>query len=75
MRPADGGRVSATAGHCPACGARLAERQRWCLECGAAARTVVAGTPRWAATATVAVLVGIVALAAVGYAVAALVAS
>jgi len=58
---------------CPACGAGLGERQRWCLECGAAARTRVAPTPRWLGPALLATLVALCALAGVGYAVATLV--
>ncbi len=32
---------------CPLCGAALAPEQDWCLQCGAAARTRLATTPRW----------------------------
>lgn len=32
---------------CPHCHELIAEDQEWCLECGAAARTVIASTPRW----------------------------
>lgn len=32
---------------CPLCGAPLAGDQDWCLQCGTAARTRIAATPRW----------------------------
>src|SRR5437588_2151556 len=32
---------------CPLCTAALATEQEWCLQCGAAARTRLAATPRW----------------------------
>jgi len=32
---------------CPRCGAALRDDQDWCLDCGAAARTRLAQTPRW----------------------------
>jgi len=57
---------------CPECGGALRERQRWCLECGCAARTRVAPTPRWLAPALLAALVALCALAGAGYAVATL---
>jgi len=34
---------------CPRCGVPLAAGQDWCLQCGTAARTVVAPTPNWRA--------------------------
>ena len=56
---------------CASCDARLAERQRWCLACGAAAGTTIAATPeRWTWWAAATALVGVLALAGVGYAVA-----
>jgi len=58
---------------CPACGATIGERQRWCMECGTAARTTLARPPRWTLRgAAVATAVTLIALAAVGYALAAL---
>jgi hypothetical protein len=38
---------------CPRCGARLAERQDWCLECGAAATTQVLPPPGWGLPAVI----------------------
>lgn len=32
---------------CPLCGAPLGAEQEWCLQCGAAARTRLAATPKW----------------------------
>ena len=32
---------------CPLCGERLDGEQEWCLRCGAAARTRLAGAPNW----------------------------
>ncbi len=47
---------------CPRCGTPLAPEQEWCLQCGTAARTTIAATPRWrlpiAILAVVAVLCG-----------------
>jgi predicted nucleic acid-binding Zn ribbon protein len=55
---------------CPVCNASLDDDQHWCLECGAAARTRVAPTPRWrAATAVIAIAI-VLALIAIGFAVA-----
>jgi len=47
-----GGREESTGravvdGACPLCGGWLAEDQEWCLRCGAAARTRLAGAPHW----------------------------
>ena len=64
--------MSVDAGRCGACGEALADRQRWCLRCGAAARTTIAATPRWAARAAAATAVSLLALAGIGYALAAL---
>ena len=64
--------MSAVPGDCPRCGAALRERQRWCLECGAAAGAAVAPAPRWLAPTVLASLVTALALAGVGYAVATL---
>jgi transposase len=60
---------------CPCCGAALRERQRWCLACGAAALTAIATPRRWASTGVAALLLGALALAGIGYALAALIAS
>src|SRR5437588_2825359 len=38
---------------CPRCGAELAERQDWCLECGAAATTQVLPPPGWGLPAVI----------------------
>lgn len=46
---------------CPRCGATVAPDQDWCLDCGAAARTRIATTPRW--QTPVAVVFGLLALA------------
>ncbi len=64
--------VSSAAARCARCQAPLGERQRWCLRCGAAARTAIAPTPRWAARTAAAVLIVAFALAGVGYALATL---
>ncbi len=58
---------------CPVCGAALAPDQSWCLECGAAARTRIAPTPRWRPLALIAALATILAILAIGFAVARLV--
>jgi hypothetical protein len=55
---------------CPVCNRALAATQSWCLECGAAARTRVAPTPRWRPLAFVAALAAILAIVAIGFAVA-----
>ncbi|HWH12346.1 MAG TPA: hypothetical protein VG165_14555 [Solirubrobacteraceae bacterium] len=55
---------------CPVCNRALAPTQSWCLECGAAARTRVAQTPRWRPLAFVAALAAILAIVAIGFAVA-----
>jgi hypothetical protein len=60
---------------CGACGAKLAERQRWCLACGAATLTALATAPHWLATATTAALIAVLALVGIGYAVATLLSS
>jgi hypothetical protein len=46
---------------CPLCGSALHSEQDWCLRCGAAARTRLAGSPNWGAPA--AALAAIVVLA------------
>ena len=62
-----------SADRCRRCGAALAARQRWCLRCGEPARTMIAPAPRRVARrATVAALGALLALAALGYALAAL---
>lgn len=53
---------------CPRCGAQVARDQDWCLECGYAARTTIARTPRWrapiiAAAAVAAIALGLLAVA------------
>ena len=65
----------APADRCEVCGAELADRQRWCLACGSSGLTRVAPAPHWASAAAAAVLIGALALAGVGYAVATLVSS
>jgi hypothetical protein len=50
---------------CGDCDAVLADRQRWCLACGGAARVALAPAPRWQARAGVAGVLGALALAAV----------
>jgi len=55
---------------CPVCNAALAPTQSWCLECGAAARTRIAPTPRWRPIALIAALAAILAIIAIGFAVA-----
>jgi hypothetical protein len=63
--------VSEAAGaRCGACGASLAERQRWCLACGAGTLTQLATTRHWLATAAAAALIAALALVGIGYAVA-----
>ena len=64
--------AGAVGGRCVACGEALASRQRWCLRCGAGARTLIAPTPNWALRAAGGVLIGLIALAGVGWAIAAL---
>ena len=59
-------------GRCVACGEPLASRQRWCLRCGAGARTLIAPTPRWAPRAGAALVGAMIALAGVGWAIAVL---
>ncbi|HEY7965926.1 MAG TPA: hypothetical protein VID68_02770 [Solirubrobacteraceae bacterium] len=60
---------------CPACGAAIGARQRWCLDCGAAALRRIATARRWASAALLAGLLAALALAGIGYAVATLAAS
>jgi hypothetical protein len=59
-------------GRCVACGEALAPRQRWCLRCGAGARTMIAPTPHWALRAGAGLTAALIALAGVGWAIAAL---
>lgn len=40
-------REPAPPARCPRCGTELAPGQEWCLECGTAARTVIAPPPSW----------------------------
>jgi hypothetical protein len=68
--------VSEAAGaRCGSCGAALAERQRWCLACGAGTLTHLATTRHWLATAAAAALIAALALVGIGYAVATLASS
>jgi hypothetical protein len=67
--------VTALPDRCAACGKPLADRQRWCLACGAAAGSVVAPTPRWALPMALAALAVLLALAGIGYALATLLSS
>jgi hypothetical protein len=60
---------------CGACGAKLAERQRWCLACGAGTLTRLATTPRWLTTAAATALIAVLALVGIGYAAATLLSS
>jgi sporulation related protein len=53
---------------CPRCGAHLAAGQDWCLECGTAATTRIARPPSWRVPA--AIVLGVLALAGAGVAVA-----
>ena len=53
---------------CPRCGAEVPPEQDWCLECGLAARTVVAPAPRWRLPLILAAVVGALALAAIAVA-------
>lgn len=62
----------AAGGRCEACGASLAERQRWCLACGAGAFGHLATARHWLATGAAAALIAALALAGIGYAVATL---
>jgi hypothetical protein len=68
--------VSDTAGaRCGSCGASLADRQRWCLACGATTLTRIATTRHWAATAAAAAVLCVLALVGIGYALATLLSS
>ena len=60
---------------CEVCGSEVAERQRWCLACGSSRLTTLATAPHWRAAGTAAALVGLLALAGIGYAVATLLSS
>lgn len=53
---------------CPRCGAEVARDQDWCVECGYAARTALARTPRWKVPIAIAALVAVIALAALAVA-------
>jgi hypothetical protein len=53
---------------CARCGAEVARDQDWCLECGLAARTRVAPTPRWRVPLVGAAVVAALALAALAVA-------
>ena len=65
----------AVGARCGACGASLAERQRWCLACGAGTLTRLATTRHWLATGASAALIAVLALVGIGYAVATLLAA
>jgi hypothetical protein len=62
-------RVMAQPG-CPVCNSALAPNQSWCLECGAAARTRIAPTPRWRPIALITAVAALLAIIAIGFAVA-----
>jgi hypothetical protein len=53
---------------CPRCGAEVGRDQEWCLECGYAARTTLARTPRWKLPIAIAAAVVAIALAALAVA-------
>jgi hypothetical protein len=55
---------------CPVCNQALAPAQSWCLECGAAARTRIAPTPRWRPLALLTALAALLAIIAIGFAIA-----
>jgi len=61
--------------HCRSCGAELRERQRWCLQCGAATLTRVATPRRWGSAGAAATLIALLALVGIGYAIATVVSS
>ncbi len=61
---------------CPVCGASLVDAQHWCLECGAAARTRIAPTPRrWRLIAVVLAVASVLSVIAIAVAIAKLVRS
>ncbi|HEY5389360.1 MAG TPA: hypothetical protein VIJ83_02300 [Solirubrobacteraceae bacterium] len=60
---------------CPACGAAIGARQRWCLACGSAALRRIATARRWGSAALLAGVIAALALAGIGYAVATLASS
>ncbi|HLW94669.1 MAG TPA: hypothetical protein VKS25_04760 [Solirubrobacteraceae bacterium] len=60
---------------CPACGAAIGARQRWCLVCGSAALRRIATARRWGSAALLAAFVVALAVAGIGYAVATLASS
>jgi hypothetical protein len=55
---------------CPVCNRALAPAQSWCLECGAAARTRIAPTPRWRPIALLTAFAALLAIIAIGFAIA-----
>jgi hypothetical protein len=55
---------------CPVCNRPLAPAQSWCLECGAAARTRIAPTPRWRPLALLTAFAALLAVIAIGFAIA-----
>ncbi len=60
--------VSATPANCPHCGAALKPDQDWCLNCGAAVTTEIAGSRGWRAPVAIAGVVLVVAAAALVFA-------
>jgi hypothetical protein len=48
---------------CPLCGAPLHVEQDWCLNCGAAARTRLAGAPNWKVPVATLALIAVLSLA------------
>jgi hypothetical protein len=53
---------------CARCGHEVPPEADWCLECGLAARTRIAPTPRWRIPLVGALVVSVLALAGLGYA-------
>ena len=53
---------------CPRCGKPVPQDQEWCLECGYAARTRIARSPRWRIPIVVATVVAVLALAGIAVA-------
>jgi predicted amidophosphoribosyltransferase len=60
---------------CGNCGSSLAERQRWCLVCGATMLTALGSPRHWASAGVAATIVALLALVGIGYAIATLVSS
>ena len=53
---------------CPRCRTPLQAEQEWCLNCGTAARTAIAATPRWRAPIALLAVVAVVFLIACAWA-------